>query len=286
MNQQITNNIVVIYHADCADGFSSAWVAWKKFGESANYISSPYDTPLPEGLEGKEVYLLDYTYSKELMTQLVKISKRVVVIDHHLGAEENAQIAPENIFDSQHSGAVLTWQYFYPDKSVPKFLLYIEDADLWKFNFSETIALSTYADLYLDSDFETWAQLSDDCEDDKTRTVLIAKGEVLVKYRESIMEKIFQQKQRVLFEGYEVYAVNGTRTFRSEVAARLAKTLPPFGLYWYQERDRIHVSLRSVKGVFDVSELAKKFNGNGHPSSAGFFFPAGVPFPWKIINEK
>ena len=39
-----------------------------------------------------------------------------------------------------HSGAMLTWKYFYPDKTPLRFLNYIEDYDLSRFNFAETKA--------------------------------------------------------------------------------------------------------------------------------------------------
>ena len=38
MDEPITKDIVIFYHKECQDGFSGAWVAWKKFGESADYV--------------------------------------------------------------------------------------------------------------------------------------------------------------------------------------------------------------------------------------------------------
>ena len=35
-------NIVVLYHADCLDGFGAAYAAWEKFGDTAEYIPVQY----------------------------------------------------------------------------------------------------------------------------------------------------------------------------------------------------------------------------------------------------
>ena len=90
--------------------------------------------------------------------------------------------------------------------------------------------------------------------------------------------------QKVEFEGYQVYAVNVTHPIKSFVSVALREKFPPFSIAWFQEDDMIHVSLRS-DGSVDVSEIAKKYGGGGHKAAAGFSFPAGQPFPWKIVKK-
>ena len=75
-------NIVVLYHADCKDGFAAAWAAWKKFNGTAQYIPVYHGRPIPEGLEGKEIYMLDFTYDEPYTSQLISANKRVTAIDH------------------------------------------------------------------------------------------------------------------------------------------------------------------------------------------------------------
>ena len=59
---------IVIYHASCADGFASAYAAWKRFGGEAEYISCQYNTHMHktgEGLpdmSGADVYILDFSF--------------------------------------------------------------------------------------------------------------------------------------------------------------------------------------------------------------------------------
>ena len=58
-------NIVVLYHADCPDGFGGAWAAHKKLGEKAEYIGVHHNFLPPKGLDGKEIYMIDFVYPKE-----------------------------------------------------------------------------------------------------------------------------------------------------------------------------------------------------------------------------
>lgn len=286
MEQEITKDIVVLYHAECMDGFSAAWAARKKFEYLADYIPVKHGLPTPAGLENKEIYLVDFTYPKEITLELIKNNKSVIGIDHHMGMEEVIKLIPNHVFDNNHSGAVLAWKYFHPNRPVPKFLEYVEDGDLWKFSLVDTISITTYADLYL-GNFDKWNQVVLDIENEDTRLACIEKAKTLLAYQDIIVESLLRQKQKVEFVGHEVYTVNGPRIFRSRIGNVLAKTQPPFGIYWYQEKDYIHVSLRSLKDepFFDVDAVAKKFGGGGHKSASSFGFPADQPFPWKIIKE-
>ena len=90
---KITKDIVVIYHGECSDGFSAAWVAWKKFGDNADYFGANHGEPIPDGLVDKEIYILDFSFPKEIMAEVVKNNKKVTVIDHHKSAEESVKMA-------------------------------------------------------------------------------------------------------------------------------------------------------------------------------------------------
>ena len=75
-------------------------------------------------------------------SRLAEVAAQVVVLDHHLTAQDHFQSDPgvENAmlerghvvhFDSSHSGAVLSWNHFHPGEPPPDLLLYVEDQDLW-----------------------------------------------------------------------------------------------------------------------------------------------------------
>ena len=106
-------NIVILYDGeDCRDGFSSAWVAYKKFGNKASYIGVVHQAPVPDGIKNKDVYFFDFCYPKKIIEQLVKQNKKVIVVDHHISSKEDAKSATSYVIDMKHSGAVLAWKYF------------------------------------------------------------------------------------------------------------------------------------------------------------------------------
>src|SRR3989338_204024 len=110
--QRANKDIVVLYHGNCTDGFSAAWVAWKKFGNNAEYIGVGLDDAPLRGLINKEIYSLDFTYKAKYIPELLSRNKKLVVIDHHITNTETTKMAQDYLFDLTHSAAVLTWKYF------------------------------------------------------------------------------------------------------------------------------------------------------------------------------
>ena len=103
-------DIVVLYHDNCADGFSGAWIARKKFGDGADYIGLRHQTEPLEGLEGKEVYMIDFAYPTKITEELVKVAKSLVILDHHITTKEIVESVPGSIYDGDHSGSVIAWR--------------------------------------------------------------------------------------------------------------------------------------------------------------------------------
>ena len=280
--KKITKDIIFLYHADCNDGFGAAWAAWKKFGDLADYI--PVILGLyPDDFTNKEIYTLDLTLPKEITEKLLKTNKRLTSIDHHISAEEVTKMTQDYSFDNKHSGAVLTWKYFHQGKPVPKLLLFIEDVDIWKWEYPETGNLISALSLY-DFNFEIFDKVASDVEDPNRLKEYISKGEVISEYDKKIVGWLIRTAVLVEFEGYKVYAVNAPDFIKGQIAHKLSKSFP-FAIAWTQDKDRIFVSLRTDGGV-DVSQIAKKYSGGGHKAAAGFSFPAGQEFPWKIIKNE
>lgn len=283
--RKLLKNIVVLYHNDCTDGFSAAWVAWKKFGDSAEYIGiNPGSQPL-DGLINKEIYMLDVIYPLQYLDGLVKKNKKIIIIDHHFTNQEAFKLVSSGLFDIKHSGAVLSWQYFFPQKSTPKLLKYVEDMDLWKFKLAKTKEVISYLDM-VEFNFKKWDQVSKGLGDKIKYKKYIESGSLILKYQDFIIDRIIANHAvKVNFLGYKSYAVNSP-LFNSQIGNILYTHLPPLGIVWAQENDgSIHVSLRS-DGTVDVSRLAAKFNnGGGHKQSAGFRVGNFADLPWKSIKS-
>jgi|SRR3989338_9308422 len=279
-----TKNIVVLYHNDCTDGFSSAWVAWKKLGDKADYIGINPGTAPIDGLKNKEIYMLDLIYPTQYLNKLIIDNKKFIAIDHHFSNQRSFGLIKDGLFEIKHSGAVLAWNYFYPKIKVPKLLTHVEDMDLWKFKIPGSKEMIAYLDT-VDFDFKKWDEVIEATEDKSKYQEYLDKGSVILKYQDQLIESIITNHAvMVNFLGYKTYAVNSP-VFNSQIANALYNKLPPMGIVWAQEADgSIHVSLRSDDTV-DVSKLASKFKGGGgHKKSAGFCVEDCSKLPWEDAN--
>ena len=283
MENKTIKDIVILYHGECGDGFGAAWAAWKKFGDKAIYIPVSHGGVYPDNFSDKEIYTLDLTLPKEITEKLLKINKRLTSIDHHISAEEITKMTQDYSFDNNHSGSVLTWKYFHPEKPIPKLLLFIEDIDIWKFKYPETGNFISALNLY-DFSFELFNKVALEIEDPAKLKEYLLKGEVISRYDKKITDELAQTAILVEFEGYKVYAVNAPDFIKSELGYKLYQSFP-FAIIWRQKKDIVFVSLRS-NGKINVSEIAKKYGGGGHKGAASFSFPAGHSFPWKFIKNE
>lgn len=280
-------DIVIIYHAKCPDGFGSAWVAYQKFGDSATYVPVKRGDVLPLGLEGKEIYILDFSFELESLVQLEKVSKKLVVIDHHKSAEIDVKGVKEHVFNLDHSGMYLTWQYFYPFKHIPKAIEYLSAGDIGAF---DTLPDQELLEFYLTSiplTFESYTKAITDFESKEEIQIILEKASLLKEYQNKIVGMCYDSLHYVEFEGYTIPAVNATLPI-SETSQLLQKIYTehnvPFALRYRYDDGEWKCSLRGT-GIVDVSELAKRHGGGGHAGAAGFSVKAEFPLPFAKLSK-
>lgn len=252
---------VVLYHANCYDGFGAAYAAWKKYRDRAQYRPVQYGEE-PPSLDGQqEIFILDFCYSRSLIEEMASRNGRVVIIDHHQSAMTALAGLDYTVFDLEKSAAVLAWEHFFPGVEPPRLLLYVQDYDLWQFHLPESrevsMALSSYP-----MDFSVWDTL-DPAE-------LAQDGRPLLRLRSEIVKTICDEAKLVRFDGHEVPVVNAS-VYGSEVGEELLRRNPgsPFSVSYYDRAGQRHWSLRS-RPDFDVSLVARKYGGGGHRQAAGF----------------
>ena len=285
--ETILQDTIIIYHGDCSDGFGAAFAAWKKFGDNATYIPWKDHGALPHGLTDKTIYIVDFSFHAPLLKQLNETNKLVVVIDHHKTAEADVRTYPQNIFDNNHSGCVLAWQYFHPETPVPSILLYVEDHDLWRFALIEhrefNVALHQ-----VPMTFTAWDELTTHLENENNLINFIAKGALLAKFEDTLIAKLMTYRERVQFEGMEVYAINASRIYRSILGNQLAELnetegRAALGIVYYRSNGGINVSLRS-KGDVDVAVIAERYGGGGHQHAASIKVKHFGDLPFTFID--
>ncbi|MCX6702865.1 MAG: DHHA1 domain-containing protein [Candidatus Wolfebacteria bacterium] len=277
------NRIIVFYHkralGPCADGFGAAWVAWKKFGNKAEYIGLENGTEPIFEIKNAEVYFLDIGFREEMMKKLVGQNKKVVFIDHHISRKDYMKFINEGSFSMDNSGSVLAWKYFYPGKKVPKLLRHVEDYDLWKFKLPNTKEIISFLGLY-PKDFRRWNKLVSDFENPETAKKHIIAGRTILQYESGIVSALVGNGEEVVFDGHKALAVNSP-VLISEIGSYVRDERGiPLAIIWYRTKSVISVSLRS-DGSIDCAKLAEKYGGGGHEAASGFTLRIDENFPWK-----
>ena len=261
---------MILYHANCDDGFGAAWAAWRRFGDSQKYIPVQYgdDVPFPD-MADDVVYMLDYSAPRAAIEELSASlgPERLAVLDHHKSAQEDLGDLPYCYFDMDRSGAVIAWEYWHKEP-VPVLLQYVQDRDLWRKELPNSEEFTAMLRSY-PRDFETWDLLNRDLEDDLTYA--IRDGAAILQSQKVQIAAAVARSRFQMVLGHEVPVANETQYF-SEVAGMLAERCPahPFGAVYFDRSDgKRQWSLRS-RGDFDVSEVARLGGGGGHRNAAGF----------------
>ncbi len=271
---------IVYYHAGCSDGFAARWVVESKLGELCDYRPFYYYNPPDFGdLRNKTVLFLDCALKPKALRSLQNdYGATTLVLDHHQSAKDAFHNIPvDGVFiDTTRCAAVLAWQYVYgTTKPMPRFLRYIEDRDLWRWNHTDCLPESrpfTAAFMTLVSfKFDAYNK----CLSDAYCNTLVQQGKLLMAYQEKRVQTLVKHASRRTFWGHTVSMLNCSETsLISDVGAALAKREGvDFALLWYYNgmTKCIHVSLRS-DGRVDVQKIAanRHLNGGGHPCAAGF----------------
>lgn len=261
----------VLYHANCFDGSGAAYAAWRALGdENTTYIPAQYNDPVPEIESGSNVYIVDFSYPRDVLTGLLDASKKLVVLDHHKTAKEALEGFPGALFDMDKSGAVMAWEYFHPNVEAPKLLKHIQDRDLWKWNLDGTREVT--AALRLIKDFRDYDKAVDHLFGLEH---LYSQGSVKIQFDE--MEVAAAMKKAIITQypmGVDrpmlTCAFLNTTILVSEIGSKLCTDLPvQFSLsYFIEKSGDVVFSFRST-GDFDVSVLAKQLGGGGHRGAAG-----------------
>lgn len=282
MENQPLKDIVVIYHAHCPDGMASAWCAWKKFGESATYLPCSDRKNPPEGLIDKEVYILDFSYPREVLKDLDQKNKKLVILDHHISTKDDVLSVQGGVFNIEKSGAGLSWEYFCGGE-MPKLLVHIQSKDIG-LKLDEDTELSERV-IATPFTFQDYEEIITKFEHDAEK--VIQEGKIINLFTKQIFDMVLEDYEMITFEGHTMPSINITLplTTKSQALTLLYRKIPPIAMAYRYENGFWKISLRS-DGSVDCSALASKYGGGGHKGSAGFAVSAELPLPFAKVVEK
>lgn len=305
---------LVIYHANCADGFSAAWCFWnaqRDWGMDFDFHPGVYSEAPPD-VTGRDVYLVDFSYKRAVVEEMLKTVRHLFLIDHHKTAIDDLQGINNPKFtpytDLERSGAMLAWDYLHnasfdtglegavyhkytiqphnPGYSVPPLLLnHIQDRDLWKFKLAGTREISAEVFSW-EYTFENWDKLMK-ADQAELLKMTVAGAALERKHHKDIAELVKVCQRYMVISSLEtdddgapvqwlVPVASLPYTLTSDAGHLMAKNHEGgtqfAACYWDTASHRIF-SLRSTENGMDVSEIAKYYGGGGHKNAAGFRVP-------------
>ncbi len=275
---------LIFFHKNCPDGTTAAWAAIHSgVGAELHPLQHGDKTPIPK--KKRPVYFLDYCPKTLKELEAIEDAIRpykLIVIDHHNTAQKVlVDRTPHlTVFNEDHSGARLAWDYFNTSQSRPAIIDYVEDRDLWAWKMPQSREVNAWISTFPLNKPEMWYKLAERIEKDLQGVV--KEGAVILRYQQTecalAMENALSYNIPTPTGFMKVRGVNiGVRSIVSDVAGELAKDAP-FGMCWWVDgRGLCTLSLRVRDEGPHVGKISQWFkeeydtciSGGGHPKAAG-----------------
>jgi len=269
---------LVIYHGKCPDGFAAALAAWQYYGGNAEFVGldhgdvrSVADLPV---VAGRAVYILDFSFSEHILRAVEEQAAKLVLLDHHLSAAEkltgfHCRCGVVH-FDMKQSGARMAWHFFHPDEPVPDLVRWVEDRDIWVWQYPESVGFLAALDME-PFEFTRWQTIAE--FDAQQMAAYIARGQAMDEKFVKLAEQLADNARPLVFNGIEGLMVNAPSAFHSLVGDILSKKSGTYALMWAVDaKGVVKCGLRSRSG-FNCIELAASMGGGGHAQACGFKMP-------------
>ncbi len=274
-NNDETKNLC-IFHGNCLDGFSAAWAVRHALADDVAFYKGIHQQSPPDVTE-LDVILVDFSYKKDVLLDMLKVAASITILDHHVSAEKDLSELLEagkinGLFDMNKSGAMLAWEWFNPDLPAPVLINHVQDRDLWQFKLDGTKAINAALSSYA-YDFEVWDRLMG--SDEEALEALRRDGDAIERrLQKDVAQLIAAGVRRMIIGGYDVPVLNASSAYVSD-AGHIMSIGEPFAACYWDHPDGRSFSLRSSEAGIDVAEVAKRYGGGGHEKAAGFTVQIG-----------
>ena len=296
---------VILFHAPCPDGFGAAWsyyhyikilgghkflehhqtldadgelveAAYNVLGKKIRFIRESHRFEATQKLlkesGAQKILFADICPHRDMLIECDKHFDEVLVLDHHISAQQECGDLPYTFFDMNRSGAGIVWDWFCKEqqrRARPLLINLIEDRDIYKWNVPNAKELLLVVEMYKRT-FAEWDKIStrltnhyDDC---------LAEGRSYLRYHEKVISVLGSPNKvhKLQIGNYTIPALN-CNFYQSELGNNLATAnkIQTAAIYHCAGKSW-NVSLRSTKSGLDVSEIAKLYGGGGHKNAAAF----------------
>lgn len=300
--RDFSNHLVLVFHHDDMDGAVAAASVYfsiklhefspeqneykKKLLENITFIPVNYDRQNDKDLLkyvdiNTSVFVLDFAFTPELTQEMINTSLFFQTLDHHETSERMLGNSEHVYFDSTSSGALMAFQYFFPnEEDIPLAVTLADNRDLWKKDHGDE-------DAFHEALMATRSQSKDNQEFIKYLVDIVfdpVLTDEMIKYGNSMIDKrdsnikLATAKRNLIkidFAGYPAIFFN--YSVDQSDACEFLYSQPEYsnyivGTFKFLSNGLVNFSLR--KGKYCGANLAKiaeyNFGGGGHEQAAGF----------------
>ena len=295
---------VIFAHSHCTDGLCAASIMKRAINICLNtedivVIFARYGAE-KKALEQAEiddktdVYIVDFSFSREDTLDIAKKCKNLVILDHHITAFEKLEgIEKESdniefFFDNNMSGATLVNGFvaqrfldFGKSQVVVNYVsAMVEDRDLWSFKLEDTKAFGEFVFSQIEpNDIDAFSEILFDSDMKKIQSY-VDLGSILDKNKKKQVNQRLEQMQNPTVleipypetsEQVQIIFVNETQSdLVSEFGNAICKKFQkPVCLYKILSTGMVSLSFRSMDNLIDMSKVAVALGGGGHRNACG-----------------
>ena len=295
---------VIFAHSHCTDGLCAASimkrainiffntedivVVFVRYGEEKKALEQA------EIDDKTDVYIVDFSFSREDILDIAKKCANLVILDHHITALEKLEgIEKESnniefFFDNNMSGATLVNGFvakrfldFGKSQEVVSYVAaLVEDRDLWNFKLKDTKAFGEFVFSQIEpNDIDAFSEILFDSDMKKIESY-VNLGNILDKNKKKQVNQrletmanpaILEIPYPETSEQVKIIFVNETQPdLVSELGNVICKKFQkPVCLYKILSNGMVSLSFRSMDNLIDMSKVAVALGGGGHRNACG-----------------
>ena len=291
--------IKLFTHTDL-DGVSCEILGRIAFGEDIDVVRCGYgniDDKVEEFINSDEEYdklfITDISVKKELADALNNVSDKVILLDHHktalwLNEYPFALVQVEDESVGKMCGAYLFYEYlkknheeFNDTLALKLFVKYVRMYDTWEWKekYDNIIPKRLNDLMYMDGPNE----FIDKMIYRLGNNLAIFDDTDLMKLQieQTYINSYIAQKNETLMVNDDLFpeytvGITFADKYISELGNKLCELHPELDFVVLINMSTLTVSYRTVKDDLDLSDIAKRFGGGGHPKASGSRFDASI----------
>ena len=288
-------NVKCFYHDDL-DGFCSGAIVQLKYPH-AKCMKIDYGDSFDWNSIDKTDTVFMVDFGLQPFDEMLKLNQmcNLIWIDHHdtaLTNQEKSGIKLQGLQRLGSAGCELTWEYLFPNESMPRFVSLLGDYDEWRNQDKEKwnnevmpfeYAMQGYSEENLQPNSHLWLEL-----DDEKINKIIENGKTIIGFLTKYNKEATQKYAYTIeLEGFKFLCLNTPHRGSFLVESTYKEDKYDGVMIWRYNGNNCTFSFYTTKDNVHVGNIAQKYGGGGCAKAAGgSMTPDEFHDAFKMISKK